>query len=408
MRIINFGSCNIDYVYFLDHIVKPGETQATYTLETFAGGKGLNQSIAAARAGAVIVHAGCVGEDGGFLKDLLAQSGADVSYLKQLSSKNGHAIIQVAKGGENSIFLYPGSNEMLTEAYIDAVFDDFGDEDMVVLQNEVNLIAYIIEKAHQKGMRILLNPSPCNANIKQLDLHRLSHIILNEVESEYISGCKNPHEVIEFFAAQYPNLTVILTLGAKGCLFSDRNGVVYQPAYDTEVVDTTGAGDTFTGYFVAGMAKQEAVADILKKAAAAAAIAVSRKGAAPSVPTHDEVVSALKTLKSKTSGYKEEVLVTKIEQYFDNHIKTATLAELATVLGYSAVYTGTLMKKLFGESFTGYLQQKRCALAVEYLTKADLSVEEIAEIVGYRNKTFFRKVFRERYGKNPLEFRKGS
>ena len=108
MKIINFGSCNIDYVYSVDHIVVPGETEMTYDFETFPGGKGLNQSVAAAKAGAKIYHAGCIGNDGALLRDILSQSGADVSYLKELDIKNGHAIIQVSESGENRIFLYRG------------------------------------------------------------------------------------------------------------------------------------------------------------------------------------------------------------------------------------------------------------------------------------------------------------
>ena len=150
IKILNFGSCNIDYVYSIDHIVKAGETETTHKMSVFPGGKGLNQSIAAARAGVKIYHAGCVGCDGDILTKILAESGADISYIKRTPEKNGHAIIQVSKEGENSIFLFPGSNELITEDYIDNVLSGFGKGDILLLQNEISNVDYIAEKAHKR------------------------------------------------------------------------------------------------------------------------------------------------------------------------------------------------------------------------------------------------------------------
>ena len=152
MKLLNFGSCNIDYVYALDHIVAPGETEATDSLHIYAGGKGLNQSVAAARAGAEVYHAGCIGEDGDFLASLLEESGASVAYLKRVKEKNGHAIIQVTKGGENSIFLYPGSNAMVTFKDVDETLSHFEKGDFVLLQNEISSVPYIVERAYERGL----------------------------------------------------------------------------------------------------------------------------------------------------------------------------------------------------------------------------------------------------------------
>ena len=182
MKILNFGSCNIDYVYSLHHIVKIGETETTHTLETFPGGKGLNQSIAVSRAGAKIYHAGCVGNDSKMLTDILQKNGVDISYLKTVDTKNGHAVIQVSSKGENSIFLYPGSNEMITKEYVDTVLDKFDAGDIIILQNEINNVDYIVEKAYQKGMCIILNPSPFNEKIHKINFNMLSYIVINEVE----------------------------------------------------------------------------------------------------------------------------------------------------------------------------------------------------------------------------------
>jgi len=289
MKIVNFGSCNIDYVYSLDHIVNVGETETTNKLETFAGGKGLNQSIAIARAGAKVYHAGCIGEDGETLRNIMSESGVDLSYIKNTTAKNGHAIIQVSDKGENSIFIYPGSNSEVSKDYIDRVLEDFEKGDILLLQNEISNINYIIEKAYEKQMCIIFNPSPINQKIYEVDFNKLSYVILNEIEAKAISGNENAEECLSFFSENYPKLKVMLTLGGKGSVYFDNENKISQAAFLVDAVDTTGAGDTFTGYFVAGISKNENYEDILKKASAASAIAVSRMGAAPSIPEIDEV-----------------------------------------------------------------------------------------------------------------------
>ena len=294
MKILNFGSCNIDYVYSLDHIVSPGETEATYKMETFPGGKGLNQSISVSRAGAKVYHAGCIGEEGEMLEEIMKQSGVDTSYLKKVPEKNGHAVIQVTKQGENSIFLYPGSNEMVTKDYIDSVLEEFGEKDIILLQNEISNIEYIVEKAYQKGMCIILNPSPFNDKINKIDFNMLSYVILNEVEMKEVSDTDSVEEGLDSMSKKYPNLKIMLTLGRRGCIYKDSEKEVNQDIFPVEVVDTTAAGDTFTGYFIAGISMGDDIAEVLKTAAMASAIAVSRKGAAPSIPKRCEVLETLK------------------------------------------------------------------------------------------------------------------
>jgi len=294
MKILNFGSCNIDYVYSLDHIVSPGETETTYKLETFPGGKGLNQSIAVSRAGVKVYHAGCIGEDGEMLEEIMKKSGVDTTYLKKAPKKNGHAVIQVTKQGENSIFLYPGSNEMVTKDYIDFVLADFNEGDIIFLQNEISNIEYIVEKAHQKGMCIILNPSPFNDKINKIDFNMLSYVILNEVEMKEVSDTDSVEEGLDSMSKKYPNLKIMLTLGRRGCIYKDSEKEVNQDIFPVEVVDTTAAGDTFTGYFIAGISMGDDIAEVLKTAAMASAIAVSRKGAAPSIPKRCEVLETLK------------------------------------------------------------------------------------------------------------------
>lgn len=174
-----------------------------------------------------------------------------------------------------------------------------------------------------------------------------------------------------------------------------------------DAVDTTAAGDTFTGYFAAELSEGTDYRSILKIASAASAVAVSRKGAVPSIPDKCEVLASLKVFKEKRINSKSDDLYKRIEAYLEQNIKSACLEELSKILGYSAVYTGRLVKELTGEAFSKVLQQKRCAIAAQKLKDTDLSIERIISDVGYKNESFFRKVFRDKYGKNPLEFRKG-
>ena len=317
MKILNFGSCNIDYVYSLDHIVGVGETETTYMLETFPGGKGLNQSIAVAKAGGEIFHAGCVGCDSDILTEILLKNSVNISYLSRTDEKNGHAIIQVSDKGENSIFLYPGSNEMITKDYIDIVLKDFGQGDIILLQNEISNVDYIVERAYQKQMCIILNPSPFNEKLNKIDFNMLTYIILNEVEAKAIAGCDIPEENLTCIKNKYKNLKVVLTLGSNGCIYSDSLCEFYQPAFKVNAVDTTAAGDTFTGYFIAGLSRGSNYQTILKMASAASAIAVSRKGAAPSIPDKNEVLSSLENLKENILNSKLDIMRKQIDSYIE-------------------------------------------------------------------------------------------
>ena len=405
MKILNFGSCNIDYVYSLDHIVREGETATTYKLETFPGGKGLNQSIAISRAGAPVWHAGCIGEDGEMLLKFLRESGVRTEYIRCVDEKNGHAIIQLGKNGDNSIFIYPGSNACVTKELVDRVLESFGEGDIVLLQNEISNVDYIIERAYRKGMQIIFNPSPIDDTVGALDLNMISYLILNEVEAREISGCEGTEECLMFFKENYPELKVMLTLGKRGSVYVDGEREIRQPAFSVDVVDTTAAGDTFTGYFVAELSKGTDYPETLRLASAASAIAVSRMGAAPSIPGRTETLEILKRLKASDSN-KRALMRERIEGYIDANIKTATLGELAQLFNYSSVYTGSMVKRLTGRSFSKLLQSKRIALAAELLLNTDMSVSEIINRIGYENETFFRKIFKEKYGRAPLEFRK--
>lgn len=406
MKILNFGSCNIDYVYTLDHIVNVGETETSIGFEVFPGGKGLNQSVAISKAGARIYHAGCIGNDGALLTEVFEKNNIDTTYLRCVDVKNGHAIIQLNKNGENSIFCYPGSNEMITEKFVDEVLANFEQGDIVLLQNEINNVNYIVKEAYRKGMCVILNPSPINEKISEIDFNQLSYLIMNEVEAEAITGHSSYDESLSIIREQYPKLKIILTLGSKGSIYADEDNEIYQPSFKTEAVDTTAAGDTFTGYFVAELLNEESYSRILKIASAAAAISVSRKGASPSIPERSEVLSSIGNMRENSPRGKNDVIIRKTEAYIDENLKNANLEELAKILGYSSVYTGSLVKKLFGESFLMLVQTKKCKKAAELLRDTDLPIGEIIDGLGYENAGFFRRVFKKTYGKTLLEFRK--
>jgi len=290
MKLLNFGSLNIDYVYKVDHITKGGETQQSEQLETFAGGKGLNQSIAIAKAGISVYHAGLIGEDGDLLIDTCKESGIDTSFIERINGKCGHAVIQVDKNAQNCIILHKGANGRIDKEYVDKILQDFGKGDMIILQNEVNMLEYIIDRAYAKSMPIVLNPSPFNDELLNCDLTKVSVFIMNEIEGSAIAnGNEKPLEILDYMMKKYPSSKVVLTLGLDGAYYCDCDKRVYQPIFETAAVDTTAAGDTFTGYFIRGLAEDYSINEVLKMAACASAITVSRKGASVSIPVLNEV-----------------------------------------------------------------------------------------------------------------------
>lgn len=406
MKIINFGSCNIDYVYSLDHIAVVGETETTMGIETFCGGKGLNQSIALSRSGAKIYHAGCIGEDGEFLLEILKENNVDVSFVERTNIKNGHAVIQVDKDGGNAIFLYPGSNEMISKAHIDRTLTNFSKGDFLILQNEINNLNYVIEKAYKIGMTIFLNPSPYNETIEQIDLNKISYLMLNEIEAQKFSKLADVQNALKYFRSNFPKLRVMLTLGKNGCIYQDEKEQIFHPIYKVNALDTTAAGDTFTGYFVAGIARKEKIREILRLASCASAICVTKKGAAPSIPYINEGEKHLALLKTDNVDIKTRNIYLKIEEFINENLAEASIKSLADFIGYSPVYAGVLVKKITGETYNHFLRKKRLEKAARLLLETEMTVGDIIKSVGYENESFFRKRFKEHYGDNPLTYRK--
>ena len=299
MKILNFGSLNIDYVYRVPRMVCPKETLACDGMEQFLGGKGFNQSVALARAGAPVFHAGLIGEDGGVFLDACREYGIDAGHIRRIPGRSGHTIIQADPAGENCILLYGGANRALDEAYIEQVLADFSAGDILLLQNEVNCLDVLIRAAHRRGMRILLNPSPCNEALDACDLRLVDCLLVNEVEGEQLSGESDPARIPDAILRRYPGMSVLLTLGSRGAVFARQGQRVYQPAIRAgDTVDTTAAGDTFTGYFAAGLLEGLPVEQNLRRSAAAAGIAVTRKGASPSIPGLAQTEALLASLET--------------------------------------------------------------------------------------------------------------
>ncbi len=292
-KVLSFGSLNLDFVYQVDHIVLGGETIDAHDVQTHCGGKGLNQSIALARGGADVAHAGIVGDDGQALLDICRKSGVDVSRVRVDEGRSGHTIIQVDSHGQNSIILFGGTNRAVTSAYIDEALEGYGEGDLIVLQNEVNMLPQIIESAAARGMRVVLNPSPYDGRIDECDLSRVWLFFVNEIEGEQITGKSDPAQILDAFAERFPEANVVLTLGSEGAVAQFGGERFEQPIVPTTAVDTTAAGDTFTGFFLAEYLRSGDVAGAMLTAAQASSIAVSRAGAAPSIPTLDEVRAAL-------------------------------------------------------------------------------------------------------------------
>lgn len=304
-KILTFGSLNIDYVYSVDHFVQKGETLASGELEIFSGGKGLNQSVALGRAGAEVFHAGAVGPDGQFLLDLLQEAGVDTHLVKQLESvRTGNAIIQRDPEGNNCILLYGGANQAITREQVKKSLEGFGAGDYIVLQNEINQMPFLMEQAHAKGMHIVLNPSPMNGRIFEMPLGCVDYLILNEVEAAQILEADTPalgdekaalgdekagEAMAELLKKKFPRSRIVLTLGENGSVYCGEETRIRQPAYAVRAVDTTAAGDTFTGYFIAGISRGMSAEEALDTASRAAAIAVTKPGAAPSIPAWEQV-----------------------------------------------------------------------------------------------------------------------
>lgn len=297
-KILNFGSLNIDYVYKMDHIIIPGETQASLSRELFPGGKGLNQSVACAKAGGKVFHAGAVGNgDNEILLTTLKKAGVDLTYLKHHDDvPSGHTVIQVDKNGQNSIILFGGANRSLNRREIDETFEYFSKGDVLILQNEVNELEYLLKRGSELGFKIAFNVSPFSEDLLDLPLEKCAWLLVNEVEAAGIAHMEpnaSATELLQGINSKLPDCDIVLTLGTRGSVYKQADGKLWAfGCYKVKAADTTGSGDTYTGFLLQALASGKSVAEAMKLAACAAAISVTRMGAASSIPDLNEVLSS--------------------------------------------------------------------------------------------------------------------
>jgi len=285
MKILVLGSLNIDRMYQVDHFVIPGETVSSLGYDSTCGGKGFNQAVALSRAGSKVYFAGIAGNDGDILIDALKQESISTEYIKRSPSPNGHAIIQVDQNGQNAIIVVPGANAEMNPEYIVETLAHFGEGDLVLMQNELPHMDLAMSLARERKMLVAFNPSPITESIQKCDFLCIDILFINEIEGAAITGKETPEDILSWFRLKFPSLSVVLTLGDKGSLYLDFDGKKQEcGSLKVEAVDTTAAGDTFTGYFLSALMDEKKSQIALKKAAIASGLAVTKKGAYTSIP----------------------------------------------------------------------------------------------------------------------------
>lgn len=292
MKVINFGSLNIDHSYELDHFVLPGETCLSHHYASNLGGKGFNQSVALAKAGAHVIHAGCIGVDGQSFLKVFDALNVDHKHVKVVDAPTGHAIIQLVNGA-NSIIVEGGANQLIDEQQIEDVMKEAYPGDLLLLQNEINDLPLIIQKAKERQMKIVLNAAPMNKIIKELPLEDIGMLIVNETEAAGLvhTATTDVDEIVTLLNQMFPHKEIVLTLGEKGSMYLFEGTIIKVPADQVHAVDTTGAGDTFIGYFLASLMDHKSIKEALKIATSASALAVCKKGASRSIPDLHEVTT---------------------------------------------------------------------------------------------------------------------
>lgn len=293
MKALVFGSFNIDKLCFLEHLPEKGETLYCKALETHVGGKGLNQAVSLFKAGTETYVAGYIGNDGKFMLDFLNETGVNTDFVHITDTLTGSTIIEVDPDGQNQMILFGGANQEIAKEYCDKILEEFTAGDLVLMQYETAQVEYMIEQAHKKGLVIAVNPSPYVEKVKTLDYSKVDYLILNETEGQSITDKTEIDDVIEELK-KLCGKAVVMTLGGDGAVYADKNKTVRVPAFKVEAVDTTGAGDTFTGYFLNAVFNGTDEKQALVTACAASAIAVKKSGAAETIPDRKYVEEFLK------------------------------------------------------------------------------------------------------------------
>lgn len=294
-RLVNLGSLCVDHVYGVPNITSAGETVASRSHAVFPGGKGLNQSLAAARAGAAVAHAGCVGGDGLWLREELANAGVDVSLVREVDTPSGHAVIQVNTRGENAIVIAGGANRVLTAVDREAAFGRCGRDDWLLLQNEINDLEAVLAGARAAGCRVAFNVAPVDGREQGYDLGGVALLILNEVEAAALAGVSEPDAALQILCERHPACDVVITLGCDGLRHGRDGERLRLDAFAADAVDETAAGDAFVGYLMAALLEGRTMREALVLGSAAGALAVTKAGAASSIPEGRAVAGLART-----------------------------------------------------------------------------------------------------------------
>lgn len=288
MAIYNLGSINVDYFYTLPHLVRPSETIAAIDFKQGLGGKGANQSVAIAKAGGKVKHIGAMNLADKRYFDQLQDLQVDVSHLTMSMTATGHGIVMVdEQSAENQIVVYPGANFALTENMVDAGLEEATTSDWALCQNETSQTAYFMQQAKAKGMKLCYSAAPFDAEKTLVMLPLINMLVVNEIEANDLE--RELNRPIDECGVDH----VLVTLGSRGVRYIGSEGEFTLPSPSVEAVDTTGAGDTFLGLF---LARYDLTGDLkasLHFAVTGAAIQVTRQGTADAIPSLEEIESAL-------------------------------------------------------------------------------------------------------------------
>ncbi|PCD76642.1 ribokinase [Pseudothioclava arenosa] len=289
MTVFNLGSINTDHFYRLAHLPAPGETLAAQSYARGLGGKGANQSVAAACAGAEVRHIGAIGPEGGWMVERLTALGVDCRHVAQLETVSGHAIINIDAAGENAIVIVPGANRAIPEALAREALAGAGPGDVLILQNETSLQVETARFAQEQGLFVVYSAAPFEADAALAVLPHVSLLLLNEIEAAQLCAA------LEVSLESLPVPAICMTRGAQGALWLEPEAGrrIEAPAFRVTPVDTTGAGDTFAGYLVAGLSQGLDPASAMRRASAAAALKVTRQGTAEAIPSAAETEAFL-------------------------------------------------------------------------------------------------------------------
>ena len=287
MKILNFGSINKDYVYSVNKFVDPGETIKTNDFKEFLGGKGLNQSVAVSRSGSKIYHAGCINRKDENIKKQLIEWRVDTSNIYNVDEPTGHAIIQVNSYGENSILIHGGANLKITSKQIDQTISKFGEDDILIIQNEINKVPEIIDRAYYQKMKIIFNPAPFSGEVLGYPFKKINTLIYNEFEGIGLSGKNKIQDIKMELLEKFPMVNHIITLGEKGSIYFNHKEEITVSAEKVNTVDTTAAGDTYVGYFISSLTKKLGIKECMEKATKAAGITTENVGGATSIRSID-------------------------------------------------------------------------------------------------------------------------